>query len=211
MSDTTDTPRPEPRVYVQLEREKGDQYSILSRDLETIGSQLRGKSHFSIFNSIIVPVMVTLVTLASTSLFQYISWQNSIKLQAASEEATSASKTYDKAASEIDKRYYATLLFQVAVRNIANRKTAADTQLGQYDVSLQKRRIRRILQAIGELESELQSIAQRHQLRHRSSHIQGSVDKKMAIRSRRRSWGKSDATSNHWRMKSKPITLIDLL
>ena len=88
MTDTTSAPSPEPRVYVQFEREKGDQYSILSKDLETIGSQLRGKSRFSIFNSIIVPVMVTLVTLASTSLFQYISWQNSIRLQAASEEAT---------------------------------------------------------------------------------------------------------------------------
>jgi hypothetical protein len=140
MTDTTSAPPPEPRVYVQFEREKGDQYSILSKDLETIGSQLRGKSRFSIFNSIVVPVMVTLVTLASTSLFQYISWQNSIQLQAASEEATSASKTYDKAASEIDKRYYATLLFQVAVRNIANRKAVADTQLAQYDDTLQKRR-----------------------------------------------------------------------
>jgi len=139
MTDTTDTPPSEPRVYVQFEREKGDQYSILSRDLETIGAQLRGKSRFSIFNSIILPVLVTLVTLASTSLFQFISWQNSILLQGVTGEATAASKTYDKAASEIEKRYYATYLFQVAVKSIANRKTA-DTQLSQYDVALQKRR-----------------------------------------------------------------------
>ena len=39
MTDGTDTPppAPEPRVYVHIEREKGDRYSILSTDLETIG------------------------------------------------------------------------------------------------------------------------------------------------------------------------------
>jgi hypothetical protein len=140
MADATETPLPEPRVYVQFEREAGDRYSILSRDLETIGSQLRGKSRFSVFNSIILPVLVTLVTLAATSLFQFVSWQNSIKLQAASDEASAASRTYDRAAAEIDKRYYATFLFQVAVKNVANRKTAPETQLSQYDLELQKRR-----------------------------------------------------------------------
>jgi hypothetical protein len=134
-----DATPPESRVLIHVEREEGDRYSILSTDLEAIGSQLRGKSRFSIFNSIIVPVMVTLVTLASTSLFQYISWKNSIKLQGVSEEAASASKTYDRAASEIEKRYYATYLFQVAVKTIANRKIS-DTQLSQYDIALQQRR-----------------------------------------------------------------------
>jgi len=63
MTDATDAPppAPEPRVYVHIEREKGDRYSVLSADLETIGSQLRGNrvSQFSIRS--FLPVMVTFV------------------------------------------------------------------------------------------------------------------------------------------------------
>jgi hypothetical protein len=143
MTDTTEVPPPEPRVYVHVEREEGDRYSILSSDLETIGAQLRGKARFSIFNSIILPALVTLVTLASTSLFQYISWQNSIRVQAASDEANAASKTFEQASSQSDKRFYATFLFNVAVKGIASRRASGDTkpdQLNKYDIDVQKKR-----------------------------------------------------------------------
>lgn len=143
MTDATVTPQSEPRIYVRVEREEEDHYSILSSDLETIGAQLRGKARFSIFNSIILPALVTVVTLASTSLFQFISWQNSIQLQAASDLASAAAKTFDKANTESDKRFYATFLFNVAVKNLSNRRANADPvpdQLNKYDIDLQKQR-----------------------------------------------------------------------
>lgn len=133
-------PREAPHAYLHVEREGDDRYRILSSDLETIGAQLRGKPRFSVFNSIILPVIVTIVTFMLTSLFQVISWENSINVQAALDQAVAATKTYDKAASEAEKRFYATLLFQSAVKNFSNRKTTVDTPLYQLDAGLQKQR-----------------------------------------------------------------------
>jgi len=142
----TDIPPPEPprpreaHAYLRVEREDEDRYRILSSDLETIGAQLRGKPRFSVFNSIILPVIVTIVTFMLTSLFQVISWENSVNVQAALDQAGAATKTYDKAASEGEKRFYATDLFQSAVRNFANRKTAVDTPLARLDEDQQEQR-----------------------------------------------------------------------
>jgi hypothetical protein len=138
--DVTDHPPRVPHVYLRVEREADNQYRILPSDLETIGAQLRGRPRFSVFNSILLPAIVTFTTIALTSLFQYISWQNSINLQSVSDQAVAATKTYDKAASESEKRFYATLLFQAAVKSIANKKAGSDTQLSQYDAELQKQR-----------------------------------------------------------------------
>jgi len=122
---------PERPAYVHIEREGESRYRILSSSLEHIGEQLRGKRRFSIFNSIILPVIVTIVTVLVTGSFQYISWQNTIKLQQATDRA---SATYDNASGEIEKRYYATLLFQVSVRNFANQKTEDKRLLNEHDI-----------------------------------------------------------------------------
>jgi hypothetical protein len=145
MSSTTDSSADQPRVYVHVDQEDGGKYSILSSDLERIGTQLRGRVRFSIFNSIILPALVTLVTLASTSLFQFISWQNSIRVQAASDEVGAAGKTYNKAATEIDKRYYATFLFNAAVKSLAERRAnqdAGDDLINKYDIDQQRQRFK---------------------------------------------------------------------
>jgi hypothetical protein len=84
----------DPHAYLRIEREAEDRYRILSGDLEKIGEQLRGRPRFSIFNSILLPLIVTLATIILTSLFQYVSWQNTINFQAASDQAVAATKNF---------------------------------------------------------------------------------------------------------------------
>jgi hypothetical protein len=54
----------EASVYIQQD---GKKFKIQSDQLQQIGEQLRGRPHFSVFNSIIIPLTVTILTLLATS------------------------------------------------------------------------------------------------------------------------------------------------
>jgi hypothetical protein len=142
-----DPPAPEqvpaPPVSVLIEKDNEGKYTVRTSDLAFIASELRGRSRFSVFNSIILPLFVvlctTLVTTAIGSLFQYVSWRNSTKLQAANDRATRANTAYEKASMAVGKRYYSTFLYLAAVRDLANLKSA-NTRLYELSIELDRRR-----------------------------------------------------------------------
>ena len=74
-------------VLVFVEKDGADRLKIRSDQLEQIGEKLRG---FSIFNSVILPLMVSAATVFFTGLFQYISWTNEVRLREATEIADRA-------------------------------------------------------------------------------------------------------------------------
>jgi hypothetical protein len=136
-----ETPQPNSAdVAVIVEQEAANRYRVLSSQLELIGEKLRGKQRFSVFYSIILPVIVSAATLIFSSLFQYISWANSVYSQSSAEHAAIASETYNQAVQAFSKRYYATFLFLPTVRNLVNRKADVDTHLYKLDFELNQHR-----------------------------------------------------------------------
>jgi hypothetical protein len=127
-------------LFVFVEHDQDNRYKIQSNNLEEIGAKLRGPRHFSVFNSIVLPIMISIVTFLCTGFFQYISWQNSIRLQAATDRATHARNVYDKVATAVGKRIYATFLYLPAVYKLTNRKGDNDSSLFKYDMDLNRRR-----------------------------------------------------------------------
>jgi len=109
-------------VQVVVEKVGSERFKVTSDQLEDIGSKLRGRPHFSIFNSIILPIIVTVMTLFFTGLFQYISWWNSVSLQNATDIANRASETIEKATAAFDQRRYATFLFISSLRDLVDWK-----------------------------------------------------------------------------------------
>lgn len=105
-------------AYVYVEQEEGSKFKIRSDQLEQIGAQLRGKRHFSIFSSIILPIIIAIATVSVTSLFQYMSWLNSVKVQNATDVTANAERAYEKAAAAIGVRQYATFLFLPSLREL---------------------------------------------------------------------------------------------
>jgi hypothetical protein len=132
-----------PPVSLLIEKNQEGRYTVRTSDLAFIAAQLRGQKRFSVFNSIILPLFVvlgtTLVTTAIGSLFQYVSWRNSTKLQEASDRATRANAAYEKASVALGKRYYSTFLYLAAVRDLANLKSA-NTRLYELNLELNRRR-----------------------------------------------------------------------
>jgi hypothetical protein len=130
---------------VSISIEKGDEgrYTVRTKDLAFIASQLRGKKSFSVYTSIILPMLAvlgtTLLTTAIASLFQYVSWRNSTKLQEAADRASRATKAYEAASIAIGRRYYSTFLYLAAVRDLANLKPT-NTRLYELNVELNKHR-----------------------------------------------------------------------
>jgi|HubBroStandDraft_6_1064221.scaffolds.fasta_scaffold212252_2 hypothetical protein len=112
-------------VLLYVEQEASNKFKIQSDQLEQIGVKLRGPRRFSIFNSIILPALVTLLTTILTGTFQYISWINTIRLQDASTVADRAAETFGKAAGLIGQRRYATLIFIPSVRDLARSQPSA--------------------------------------------------------------------------------------
>ena len=95
-------------VLVFVEKDGADRFKIRSEQLEQIGEKLRG---FSIFNSIILPAFVAVLTVLLTGLFQYISWHNQISLQNATDIANRAKKVSDEVTTAVGQRSYATFVF----------------------------------------------------------------------------------------------------
>lgn len=109
-----------PDVLVLVEKEDGaERFAIRSSQLEQIGHKLRG---FSVFNSIILPLIISAATVFFTGLFQYISWANSVRLQEATDVATRAKKSSEEANAAIGRRYYATYTFMAALRQLHKQK-----------------------------------------------------------------------------------------
>jgi hypothetical protein len=109
------TERESPDVLVFIERDGTETLKIRSDQLEQIGHKLRG---FSVFNSIILPLVVSAATVFFTGLFQYISWTNSVRLQEATDIANRAMKSSEEVTAAIGERYYATYTFMAALREL---------------------------------------------------------------------------------------------
>jgi hypothetical protein len=139
-------------VFVLIEQDDARRFRIQSSQLEEIGSKLRGPRRFSVFNSILLPLFVSVATIFFSSMFQYVSWFNSVRVQNATENATRASDTYEKVAAMIGRRNYATLIFVPAVRDLGRLAVSvesppgvvgaaqAKSALAQFDVSVKKHR-----------------------------------------------------------------------
>ncbi len=93
-------------VLVFVEKDEADRLKIRSDQLEQIGHKLRG---FSVFNSIILPLMISAATVFFAGLFQYVSWTNEVRLREATEIANRAMNVSEKVSAAINQRKYATL------------------------------------------------------------------------------------------------------
>lgn len=116
MQPTNDVPSD---VSVVVEQDGPQKFKIQSGQLEQIGRQLRGRRRFSVFYSLVLPALVTLLTTILTGTFQYLSWINTVRLQAATAVADRAATTYEQAAALVGDRLYSTLVFIPSVRDLA--------------------------------------------------------------------------------------------
>ena len=112
-------------VSLYVEQEGTNKFKIQSGQLEQIGAQLRGRREFSIFQSIILPLIVSVATIVLSSAFQYVSWFNSVGLKDATDVADKAARTYESAAAAIGRRHYATLVFLPSLRDLVLAKASA--------------------------------------------------------------------------------------
>jgi hypothetical protein len=137
-----DASKPESPISILAEKDQNGYRLITgSGQLEEIGNLLRGKQKFSFFYSIGLPVLVTLATVAFTTAIQYISWLNSIRLQAATEQASRAASVYDKIATNIGDRYYSIFLFIPSLMDIVDRTGAEETDITKYASTLDIQRM----------------------------------------------------------------------
>jgi hypothetical protein len=86
-------------TLVFVEKDGADRLKIRSDQLEQIGHKLRG---FSVFNSVILPLMVSVATVFFTGLFQYISWTNEVRLREATEIANRAMDVSEKVTTALN-------------------------------------------------------------------------------------------------------------
>ena len=130
-------------AHVSLFIDGDRRFTVRTSDLENIGSQLRGKTKFSFFNTIL-PIIITLLTVAGTTLigqlFQYVSWRNSTALQIATLHAQRALTAYEKASTAIDRRYHETNLFLAATRDLGHGKGDPDNKIYKMAVDLNQQR-----------------------------------------------------------------------
>lgn len=110
-------------ALVFVEKDGDDRLKIRSDQLEQIGHKLRG---FSIFNSIILPFMISAATVFFTGLFQYISWANEVRLREATEIAKRAMSVSEKVSAAINQRKYATFTFIGSLRELVLAKLEAE-------------------------------------------------------------------------------------
>jgi hypothetical protein len=121
------------KTYIYIEQEETNKFKVQTDQLEQIGAQLRGKREFSIFNSIILPLIVSVATILFSSAFQYVSWFNSVGIQHVTDVANKAAQTYENAAAAIGTRHYAMLVFLPSLRDLvlAKAKVAALSAMAQ--------------------------------------------------------------------------------
>ena len=112
-------------VSVYIEQEGTNKFKIQSDKLQEIGAQLRGRREFSVFHSIIMPLIVSVATIIFSSAFQYISWFNSVAVKYATDVADKAERTYENSAAAIGTRHYAMLVFLPSLRDLIHAKAIA--------------------------------------------------------------------------------------
>ena len=115
-------------VLLYVERDAAATFKIRSDQLEQIGTKLRGPQRFSIFYSLVLPALVTLLTTILTGTFQYLSWSNTVHLQAATAVAERAAETFEKTATLVGERIYATLVFIPSLRDMAQSQAPKKAQ-----------------------------------------------------------------------------------
>src|SRR5262245_20340371 len=109
-------------VSICIEQDGTNRYKIQSDKLQEIGTQLRGRREFSIFHSIVLPLIVSVATIVFSSVFQYISWSNSVGVKYATDVAEKAERTYESSAAAIGTRHYAMLVFLPSLRDLIHAK-----------------------------------------------------------------------------------------
>jgi hypothetical protein len=114
-------------VSVRIEQEGANSFRIQSGQLEQIGAQLRGRREFSIFQSIILPLIVSVATIILSSAFQYVSWFNSVGVKDATDVADKAARTYETSAAAIGTRHYATVVFLPSLKHLVQAKGDAES------------------------------------------------------------------------------------
>ena len=110
---------------VYIEQEGTNKFKIQSDKLQEIGAQLRGRREFSVFHSIILPLIVSVATIIFSSAFQYISWFNSVAVKYATDVADKAERTYENSAAAIGTRHYAMFVFLPSLRDLIHAKANA--------------------------------------------------------------------------------------
>ena len=100
----------------------------------------RSSRSFAMVSTLIALAATTVVTTGVGSLFQYVSWLNSARLEDANSQAKRSSELYEKVAQSIGKRYYSTYLYLAAVRDIVN-TPANDGDLIKFYLNLNHRRL----------------------------------------------------------------------
>jgi len=109
-------------VSVYIEQAGTNKFKIQSDQLEQIGTQLRGRPKFSIFQSIILPLIVSVATIIFSSAFQYVSWFNSVGVKYTTDVADKAAHAYETAAAAIGARHYAMFVFLPSLRDLIHAK-----------------------------------------------------------------------------------------
>lgn len=123
-------------TLVFVEKGGADRLKIRSDQLEQIGHKLRG---FSVFNSVILPLMVSVATVFFTGLFQNISWTNEVRLREATEIANRAMDVSEKVTTAINKRVHLTFLFLDPLRSLVLARheiERSDDSLSQPDATV---------------------------------------------------------------------------
>src|SRR3954452_699679 len=126
-------------VSVRIEQEGANSFRIQSDQLEQIGAQLRGRREFSIFQSIILPLIVSVATIILSSAFQYVSWFNSVGLKDATDVADKAARTYETSAAAIGTRHYATVVSLPSLKHLVQAKADAEQSARARAASLKAR------------------------------------------------------------------------
>jgi hypothetical protein len=118
-------------------------YTVRTSDLENIGAQLRGKHSLSAA-SIALTLLISVLTVAGTTLvaqiFQHISWSNQAASDKAKSHAERAIKAFEKASLAISQRYYSTSLYFEARRHLISDNSDAKGKLDQLDQKLDQQR-----------------------------------------------------------------------
>jgi hypothetical protein len=101
--------------------------------IEKLGESFRERPSQTSFTSILSllgkTIGVALLTAGGAAFFQYVSWLNAERLQAATETATKAASAYRDAASAIGQRYYASFVIVDAIEDLNGKSDEAKNQL----------------------------------------------------------------------------------
>jgi hypothetical protein len=122
-------------VSIYIEQEDKNKFKIRTDQLEQIGAKLRGRRQFSVFQSVILPLIVG--GSIFTYLFQYVSWSNQVAVHESTEVATNAARTYEKVAALMSTRFYAEFVFLPSLRDLVGAKGSVEKRRSDAEKSPQ--------------------------------------------------------------------------